>query len=281
MYNRRSIEDRNSKHLSKPCGSWQQTKNKKQIPPTNVKQIDMPPLDVIQVPAVSLGSDSQTTENGNFEHLSNSRDSRQQIKNKKVNCKEKKNIGTGGGPPSDHDSDPSDADESSSPTKNSKRSKKKKAKKKKKKNESSVDPNKNSSNESSTDDNDPLGYKQTLKQIKFEPDKFPKLTPSGNYDKWERKMLVVAKMQQLYNVVDLEAPDKKNFLKGDKYEAYKVRMIQIYFVFMQTIDTIEHGARLLRTQFQSMNACKIYVGLRKYYVFSYRTIYKDYTHRGA
>lgn len=176
MYKRRRIEGRNSKHLSKSCGSWRQTKNKKQIPPINIKQIDMPPLDVIQVPAVSLGSDSQTTENGKSEHLSNSRGLRRQIKYKKVNRKEKKNIGTGGGPPSDHDSDPSDADKSSSPTKNSKRSKKKKAKKKK--NKSSVDPNKNSSNEFSTNDDDPLGYKQTPKQIKFKPDKFTKLTPS-------------------------------------------------------------------------------------------------------
>ena len=81
-------------------------------------------------------------------------------------------------------------------------------------------------------------------------------------------MLVVAQMQQLYNVVNLDGPDMRKVLTGDDFAAYQVRTIQMYYVFMQTIDTIEQGARLLRTHFQTKNARQVYIGLREYYKYS-------------
>ena len=44
-----------------------------------------------------------------------------------------------------------------------------------------------------------------------------------------------------------------------------MQMVQMYFVFTQTLETVEHGAPLLRTHFDSKNAQKVYIGLHKYY----------------
>ena len=217
----------------------------------------MPPLNVLQIPAVSPGNSSQTTGDGNSENSSKFSSSKRRTKNVKVIQSGKKNIGTGGDPPSDHDPDSSDTDDTSSPTKKSKRSKMKKKKKKKeqKKNKSTVDNYENSSNESSSDDDDdPYGHKQTFKRIKFEPDSFPILFPDGNYDEWERDMLLTAEYQQLYDVVDLEGPDKRRILDGKPLRAYKRRLILMYTVFSKTIDKVEHGAQLLCTYFKTKNA---------------------------
>lgn len=122
---------------------------------------------------------------------------------------------------------------------------------------------------SSTKVYNPTSWKVTTKNFNFDQDTFPKLSSTNLWHKCRKDLILKAKRQFCYNVLDIDTNDPALTLEGDKLKAYERRNLPLYCVFKQTTYETEIEKQLLRRHVIDTYTRAIYLELIGYHGQSY------------
>jgi len=117
---------------------------------------------------------------------------------------------------------------------------------------------------SSSDYENPYGWKQTFKRAKVNLDGFPKLTYDILFNQWEQAMLLHTRTNFFKDVVDLSTVDPLQTLTGKEQKAYALCMETLYGVFSRTIKDSQHGPTILSKHQETLDVRAMYHDLQNY-----------------